>query len=171
MPVYMIQAGGPTGPVKIGYGDPRRRLIGCQVGNHEDLRIIRVFDGGADAERMLHERFSAQHLRGEWHEYSDAMLEDVGLVALPIPQATVPNKRPQHWSLIERIGGHKSVASALGIREAVVCHWKSRGIPPFYWQYIEDLARARNEEGITVETLRAGRPNKIHSKQSLSEAA
>jgi DNA-binding XRE family transcriptional regulator len=85
MAVYLMQAGGPTGPVKIGYGDPRSRLADCQVGNHLELRIIRVFEGGASEEEILHERFADLHLRGEWHSYSRAMLGDVGLVELVSP--------------------------------------------------------------------------------------
>ena len=83
MPVYMIQAGGNRGPVKIGFGlDPEDRLRNLQTGNHLELRIIRMFDGGEAEESALHARFIDLHIRGEWHSFSMAMLGDVGLVEI-----------------------------------------------------------------------------------------
>lgn len=91
MSVYMIQAGGNRGPVKLGYGDPQARLYDCQIGNHLELRLIRTFEGGADEELRLHELFSDLSIRGEWYGFSSAMLGDVGLVEISLePAALVP---------------------------------------------------------------------------------
>jgi Meiotically up-regulated gene 113 len=94
MPVYMIRAG-EHGPVKIGVADNvSRRLADMQVGNHEKLALIRVFEGGPAEETRLHERFADNHLRGEWHHFSRAMMGDLGLTeiieARPLPLPTRP---------------------------------------------------------------------------------
>jgi len=74
MPVYMIRAG-EHGPVKIGFtNDLAKRLVELQVGNHERLSVLRLFDGGAAEEARLHERFAENWLHGEWHGFSNAML-------------------------------------------------------------------------------------------------
>jgi hypothetical protein len=81
MPVYMIQAGGEHGPVKIGVTDDvEKRLIGMQTGNHQPLVLIRLFEGGPNEERALHQRFADLRLNGEWFSFSKQMLGDVGLI-------------------------------------------------------------------------------------------
>ena len=79
MPVYMVRAG-EHGPVKIGFSDNvALRLVKMQTDNHERLTILRIFEGGPTEEELLHERFADQHLHGDWHSFTDAMLGDVGL--------------------------------------------------------------------------------------------
>jgi hypothetical protein len=74
MPVYIIRAG-QHGPVKIGFtNDLAKRLVELQVGNHERLTILRIFEGGQAEEAQLHERFAENRLHGEWHSFSQAML-------------------------------------------------------------------------------------------------
>lgn len=90
MPCYMIQAGDIRGPVKLGHGDPIKRRMGLQVGNHLELRIIRVFRGGAKEERQLHAQFSELEIRGEWYSFSRAMLGNVGLVEIPFSEWQSP---------------------------------------------------------------------------------
>lgn len=101
MPVYMIQAG-KIGPVKIGTaGNVAQRLRELQVGNHEKLTLLRLFEGGAAEETRLHERFADNYLRGEWHHFCRAMMGDVGLTEinpkapspLPAPIETVTDER------------------------------------------------------------------------------
>lgn len=97
MPVYIIQAGDRSGPVKIGHGqDPQLRLVNLQLGNHLELRIIRLFEGAAPEEAMLHARFADLRIRGEWHSFSRLMMGDLGLVevtdlaeVLPIPPGEI----------------------------------------------------------------------------------
>lgn len=80
MPVYMVQVG-EHGPVKIGWTDNLRdRLIQLQISNYQTLTVLRVFAGGIEVERQLHDRFADQHLRGEWFSFCKSMLGDLGLV-------------------------------------------------------------------------------------------
>lgn len=68
-----------------------------------------------------------------------------------------------HKTIIEGLGGHKGVATALGVTETTVYHWKYRGIPPYYWDHIVSIARRKSEESsLDIETLRAGRIMKRH---------
>jgi hypothetical protein len=76
-----------------------------------------------------------------------------------------------HRTIIEDLGGHKALADALGVRENAVCHWKSRGIPPFYWQDIVDLARSDKKDRPTIEMLRSGRQMKHHSAPQVIEGS
>lgn len=72
MAVYIIRVG-YAGPVKIGKADDvRSRVASLQTAHYEELRIVRVFEG--DAEALFHERFKHLRIRGEWFHYDDAML-------------------------------------------------------------------------------------------------
>jgi hypothetical protein len=85
MPVYMIQAGGKGGSVKIGVTDDvEKRLRNMQTGNHQALAVIRLFEGGEAEERQLHERFADHRLSGEWFSFSKRMLGDVGLAEVKV---------------------------------------------------------------------------------------
>lgn len=72
--IYVIaEAGDDTGPVKIGVttGPPshdtvKERLSSIQCGNHRTLEVIAMARGEAELERLLHRRFRAHRLRGEW---------------------------------------------------------------------------------------------------------
>lgn len=65
--VYFIQAGGPSGPVKIGTtGDLKKRLAGLQTSAPEDLILLDVIPGGREKEAALHAQFQHLRMRGEW---------------------------------------------------------------------------------------------------------
>lgn len=67
----------PDGPIKIGIGiDPEARLETLQTGNPRSLVLLGGMPGGINAERILHARFMAQRLRGEWFERSP-LLDDL----------------------------------------------------------------------------------------------
>lgn len=75
--------------VKIGSaGDVRRRLSALQSGNHVELKLIAVMDGGGAEERALHLRF--KHLRGvgEWFRMEGELAEYVS--ALPAREPPNP---------------------------------------------------------------------------------
>jgi len=57
-----------------------------------------------------------------------------------------------HAEAIDRMGGQTNLARALGLKPALLTHWKRRGIPTKYWLKIAktDLAR---ENGITADLL------------------
>lgn len=82
-----------AGAVKIGYcSDPRKlraRLDDLQVGNHCELRLIRIVRGLNNTERWFHNQFKELHIRGEWHQFDRRMLslppptvQDTGLTPL-----------------------------------------------------------------------------------------
>lgn len=127
MPVYMIQAGGEWGPVKIGHGDPVSRLLGCQVGNHLQLRLIRTFEGDVGEEAALHVRFADLWIRGEWHNFSRAMLGDVGMVDIPlevVPDPAAVISLDQSMDLIRTQRGLISkIARGLAINSSAVSMW------------------------------------------------
>lgn len=108
MPVYMIRQGA-RGPVKIGVArDVAKRLATMQTGNHEQLTLLRSFDGSVAEERALHRKFADHRLAGEWFSFTKAMLGDVGLVEEgrlePAPEE-LPSDTPQKEAWEHRVGG------------------------------------------------------------------
>jgi len=98
MPVYMIRQGA-RGPVKIGVAKGvAKRLATMQTGNHEQLTLLRSFEGAAAEERALHRQFADHRLAGEWFSFTKAMLGDVGLVEEerqePAPLEETPSEVP-----------------------------------------------------------------------------
>lgn len=67
MAVYFVRHG-ETGPIKIGHtaGNPHSRISTLQTGAPEELLLLVAVPGGAAEEAMLHERFAALRVRGEW---------------------------------------------------------------------------------------------------------
>ena len=64
--VYFIQSVN-GGPIKIGYAENvNTRLNELQIGNPEELQVIKTIRGGRDVETTIHEAFKQYRLRGEW---------------------------------------------------------------------------------------------------------
>lgn len=64
--VYFVQAG-DHGPVKIGKAkDPEKRIATLQTGSHVELKLRDVVPGDSTVETMMHHRFAAARIRGEW---------------------------------------------------------------------------------------------------------
>lgn len=170
MPVYMLQAGA-FGDIKIGVAtDPLARMRQLQTSMPKKLRLVRVLEGGADDEKVLHRRFAADRLTGEWFRPSVAMLaEDIGLPDLPIPRGKrAPHRDPAtargRWcdlrsDLFELIGGSIVLAKALGVPpwlvhdygvheehlSALVALARNAGAPVGYRE-VRDLMRAADAE-------------------------
>ena len=86
MPVYIIRSASAVSETKIGFAkNARKRLKGLQTNHPYKLTIIRVLDGGRDAEAALHHRFRLLRLKGEWFTYHNEMMADLGFPDLPIP--------------------------------------------------------------------------------------
>lgn len=60
-------------PVKIGVGNPEKRLIQLQVGSPFDLEILWTTPGGPLLEKALHSRFNLWYHRGEWFDFPDGV--------------------------------------------------------------------------------------------------
>lgn len=56
-------------PVKIGVGNPQKRLAEFQVGNPFDLELLWTTPGGPLLEKALHSRFNLWYRRGEWFDF------------------------------------------------------------------------------------------------------
>lgn len=166
--VYLIRAG-HSGPCKIGRAeDPRDRLSDLQVAHYEQLRLLRMWEGGAAEEAGLHVRFADLHLRGEWHSYSRLMLGDVGLVQIyPDPTPPPPvDKGP--WtinSVVQALGGRQVVAAETGVAANSITYWERRGrIPSEYWPDLLRLAAEVEQPEINAPLLMAlysTRPSRV----------
>lgn len=68
--IYFVRAGA-DGPIKIGYAENvKHRLTSLQSGNHLPLAILHTLPGGEALERHIHAAVRAEHLRGEWFNYT-----------------------------------------------------------------------------------------------------
>lgn len=105
MAVYAIQAG-DNGPVKLGYGNAEARLADLQIAHWQELRIIRLWEGGEAEERILHARFADLRLRGEWFSFSRAMLGDVGLTVIAVPDR---RREPPTSQLSDDLALHRAL--------------------------------------------------------------
>lgn len=73
--LYVIQSGGESAPVKIGYTQDAARLRGrlksLQCGNPETLRVLVTVDGaGPQSERALHRALGRHRIRNEWYTFA-----------------------------------------------------------------------------------------------------
>lgn len=74
--IYFIRAGDEGGPVKIGRTrDVLRRLAALQTASSETLHLVGFVQGDASTERVLHEEFKEDMLRGEWVASSPRLAE------------------------------------------------------------------------------------------------
>ena len=146
--IYFIRAG-ENGPVKIGVSaDPQRRLRYFQIGNHEPLNLIRTAEGGWRQERWLHRRFSALHLRGEWHHFDPEMLT-VEISELSTVYAERSVMFVDH--VIEKFGGLHQMARALGHKwPTTVQGWRDRGTIPA--RHILSVVDAGKRVGLEFST-------------------
>jgi len=121
MPTYIIRAG-LAGPVKIGKADDvEHRREALQTAHHETLHVLRVIDTHFDAEPILHERFAALRIRGEWFEFSEEMLTFIP--AKPAPAAPAPiNGRTIQELLAD--WSPREVAKRIGCTPKTVENWK-----------------------------------------------
>jgi hypothetical protein len=71
--IYFIRDGDA---VKIGYAiNPRSRLTTLRTGNSRPISILGVMDGSLDDEHRLHQRFTSEHIRGEWFKLTPQIIQ------------------------------------------------------------------------------------------------
>lgn len=69
--IYLIQCGGPRGPIKIGHAaNTADRVSTLQMGCPYPLELIAEYrdEDCAATEAMLHRHFAGSRIRGEWFE-------------------------------------------------------------------------------------------------------
>jgi hypothetical protein len=154
----MIRAG-DNGPVKIGTSNqPFERLIALQTAHYEKLRIIRLFEGGEAEEAALHVRFADQHLNGEWHHFSRAMLGDLSLTEIPLserPPTAIDGAALSAGEIVRLLGGATALSrnSALAARSAI-SNWPREGIPARFWLPLARIAAVAPEtQHITLAVI------------------
>lgn len=127
--IYFIQCGA-GGPIKIGVSDtPRQRMIDLQCASPFDMTMLKIAAGSFCEEGDLHDRFSEEHLRGEWFHPSVALLayiqtlpsiitEDIAKIATkakrrePIPRLAIDQLRK--WRRINKFSRARA-AAVLGV--------------------------------------------------------
>ena len=127
----MLRAG-ETGFVKIGKAtdvESRRRQL--QMASVEPLVVLRIIPGDLPTEAWLHRKFASLRRRGEWFEFTEAMMtitppseaELAALVAIPFPPAPRPAEyrgrpgRPQPSRISDK---HRELNARIG---SELRHW------------------------------------------------
>ena len=70
----------------------------------------------------------------------------------------------RHAAILERLGGHKRVASLFGMRTNTVGKWRERGIPAHHWHRIIALS-----PDITPEYLQDTKPRGVQGRKQAAE--
>lgn len=113
VPVYFLRAG-DSPYVKIGYAlDPLRRAAELQTAHYEELRIVRIIEGGRASERLAHKLMAHLHVRGEWHLWHEDMLHFDAAAVQPGAGALVIGASILDWrpALTELLAGRTSMAA------------------------------------------------------------
>jgi len=91
MPIYFIQA---ENFVKIGFAaDVVSRFVSIRCGNHVEVRLLSVIDGGLKAESDLHFRFADYRVHGEWFRLEG----DLRTFVAGLPSFDQPSRRKRKW--------------------------------------------------------------------------
>lgn len=75
--VYAVSVLPQRRPIKLGFGRaPKARFTNLQIGNHRELELslicLPVGHSADHLERILHNAFAANHIRGEWYDVTVA---------------------------------------------------------------------------------------------------
>lgn len=135
--------------IKIGFSrDVRARLplLAYQYG--VKMRLLRVFKGGAREEKILHKRYEAFRLEGEWFRAEEPLISgDIGLPEISLPDVrreeppADPNPNPNPLVVWRKRNGLTSteVARRLGVPLARISQWELRvSRPPL--ERLHDIA-------------------------------
>ncbi len=66
-----------SGNIKIGHGKPLQRLAAGQTWHDAQLELLAIADGGRTEERLLHHRFAADRVDGEWFLPSEELMKKI----------------------------------------------------------------------------------------------
>jgi hypothetical protein len=58
-----------------------------------------------------------------------------------------------HGDVIDRLGGIRAVAQAVGVHESRVGRWRRSGIPPVRWAAVTEFARVCGLRDVTLDAL------------------
>lgn len=128
-----------SGLVKIGRSkDPWGRLSKIQSDSPGALTPLCFEPGDATYEAELHQRFSADRVRGEWFRFSAAVAEHVERIGPPHKSSK---------SLGGTVGLVAQYVAATGVSPKAARHWLERGrIPGGYWLKLVDAGIHTFEE-------------------------
>lgn len=91
--IYFIQAGGPDGPIKIGFSNhPRTRWRTLSAAWYEELHLLGATSGSLLTERDYHCRFEHLHINGEWFRAAPELLEHIATLP-PLRGFNPPSRR------------------------------------------------------------------------------
>lgn len=170
MPAYMIREG-DDGPVKIGTAfNVEKRLESLQCGNSRRLKVIRLIEGPADAERLLHWFYREHRIRFEWFNFCPSMLT-VDAASIVIPPTLPKEKRgalpdgqetfvgTAHLGFLKDLAAtypkQRVLAHTLGVSQAALSNWLRRGVP---WPLRNTVATVAASRGVAVPDGFLGAP-------------
>lgn len=141
MAVYMAQFG-HDGPVKIGVSNQVSvRLRSIDSALWDRLKLLRLFEGGRNEERLLHQQFHRHVIAGEWYRYTEQMLGEIPLrelfgcaEVLPTYEGRKDAERVRSealraWMVVSNLDQF-ALAERLGCGASAVDRWLREGAHP-----------------------------------------
>lgn len=85
--IYFIQAADGTGPIKIGKTvNVPRRLSQLEIQTDLKLKVLYSMPGYTQEERQILKTFSLFHIKREWHEPDQSILDFIKAGAIELPK-------------------------------------------------------------------------------------
>ena len=123
MPVYFIQAG-DGGPIKIGFAiDPKRRLRSLQDGAADGLRLLGTKAGSKKDERLLHQKYKTERIRGEWFCATQSIIDEIEMLYVKPLKREVENSPLAKWRTSNNIS-RTTFAAEIGVSYDAVRLWE-----------------------------------------------
>ena len=128
--IYFIKS--DSGHVKIGCSDNdvSQRLLALQCATPFKLTVLKTIPGDYEQERLIHKKFKAHRVRGEWFLLTDDILgfmENPYIIIKP-PKTIKPSIKIETelqqaiYDLVQRFGTQEAVARELGISRRYVIY-------------------------------------------------
>lgn len=140
--IYFIQCQDGNAYIKIGRAtNIWARLQQIQSSCPYMIKLLATLPGGPMKEAELHERFQAQHVRGEWFTPSPELMDVIGSGTIPIRPEPLPvgrklrGRQYEHREWLEQkyIGEDMNtheIAAMLGCSHQIIWLWlKKHNIP------------------------------------------
>jgi hypothetical protein len=142
------------GPVKIGWTSklPAVRLAELQVGCPWKILLLGDIPGETRHEAALHRKYHSSKMMGEWFHRSSRL--ETEITEILSSDYRWPDASSGMASIIDRFGGAAEFGRAIKVPGFHAQTMKNRdSIPPRFWLRLVEASKARNIEGITLETL------------------
>lgn len=134
---------------KIGFSaDPRSRFCKIKVDSPVLVELRAVCAGSPADEKALHQRFRDARIAGEWYSLTPELnshIDGISKNGLHLSNMQLRRNDSRSGSIINKLGGVKSVGAICGVAESTVHRWTypkpkgTGGVIPY--KYVQPILR------------------------------